>query len=176
VHLAALVGVGTCLLLAHWQWDRATGGNGLSWVYVFEWPVFAGVVVYVWWDLIHHRHRAAPVDAPPEVLPPNWQATVPFDELAPSRLSLDAFPRLDELESEIDAAPLMELMDSRHPTPTRPTPLAEREPVWRVDDVDILPPQEGGAPTPKEIEETEKLEAYNRYLADLNLHGKPKRW
>ena len=31
-----------------WQVTRALSGNSLSWAYVFEWPLFAGYVVYMW--------------------------------------------------------------------------------------------------------------------------------
>lgn len=34
--------------LGWWQLDRATGGNGLSWAYTFEWPVFAIFVLALW--------------------------------------------------------------------------------------------------------------------------------
>ncbi|MGH9016548.1 MAG: hypothetical protein ACRDY1_02255, partial [Acidimicrobiales bacterium] len=32
---------------------RALSGNTLSWAYVFEWPIFAGYAVFMWWKLIH---------------------------------------------------------------------------------------------------------------------------
>lgn len=37
--------------LCYWQVRRAVSGNTLSWAYVFEWPLFAGYVVYMWWRL-----------------------------------------------------------------------------------------------------------------------------
>lgn len=43
----------TCVLvvaffgLCAWQVDRALSGNTLSWAYVFEWPLFAGYLVYM---------------------------------------------------------------------------------------------------------------------------------
>jgi hypothetical protein len=40
--------VGGCLALGLWQFSRATGGNTLSWAYVFEWPLFAGFVGWMW--------------------------------------------------------------------------------------------------------------------------------
>jgi hypothetical protein len=46
------------LAMCYWQVTRAVGGNSLSWAYVFEWPIFAGYLVHVWWKLIHE-------DAPP---------------------------------------------------------------------------------------------------------------
>ncbi|MGD0313063.1 MAG: hypothetical protein ABSC90_11425 [Acidimicrobiales bacterium] len=44
--------------LTKWQLDRALGGNTLSWAYTFEWPLFAGYAVYVWWQLIHDQTTA----------------------------------------------------------------------------------------------------------------------
>jgi hypothetical protein len=36
------------LWLGDWQLHRAMAGNGLSWAYTFEWPLFAGFVVVFW--------------------------------------------------------------------------------------------------------------------------------
>ena len=41
------------LALGWWQLTRAISGNDLSWAYVFEWPLFAGYAVYMWWKLTH---------------------------------------------------------------------------------------------------------------------------
>jgi DNA-binding transcriptional regulator of glucitol operon len=74
-HLLALVAFGGCLALGWWQFRRASGGNGLSWAYTFEWPVFAGFVVLVWAHAVRDalrgvtRERPAP-DAPPPLVPP----------------------------------------------------------------------------------------------------------
>jgi hypothetical protein len=42
-----------CALAAWWQVTRAFDGNGLSYLYSVEWPIFALVAVYFWWMLIH---------------------------------------------------------------------------------------------------------------------------
>lgn len=42
-----------CTAFAWWQVTRALGGNGLSWFYVVEWPVFGGLAIGGWWHLIH---------------------------------------------------------------------------------------------------------------------------
>jgi len=56
------------LALCVWQITRALGGNSLSWAYVFEWPIFAGYAVYMWWRFVHEAAddtpRAASADAP----------------------------------------------------------------------------------------------------------------
>jgi len=53
LHAAALVFVPACFLAAWWQITRATDGNGLSYLYAVEWPVFAILGAYFWWMLIH---------------------------------------------------------------------------------------------------------------------------
>jgi hypothetical protein len=50
-----IVLVATMAWLTWWQASRALSGNTLSYVYAFEWPLLAGVVVYMWWDLLHER-------------------------------------------------------------------------------------------------------------------------
>jgi len=59
-----LIVVPGCLALGWWQLTRALSGNTLSWAYVFEWPIFAGYAVYMWWKLTHDQpssgHGAGP--------------------------------------------------------------------------------------------------------------------
>lgn len=47
------------MALGWWQFSRAMSGNGLSWVYTFEWPLFAVYAVYMWWRLVHDAAREA---------------------------------------------------------------------------------------------------------------------
>jgi hypothetical protein len=60
LHAVILIVVPSFLALCVWQVYRATGGNELSWAYVFEWPFFAAYAVYMWWRLLH----AAPDGTP----------------------------------------------------------------------------------------------------------------
>ncbi|MGH9067181.1 MAG: hypothetical protein ACRD0J_06795 [Acidimicrobiales bacterium] len=53
LHLVLIVVVPGFLALGWWQLGRAQSGNGLSWAYTFEWPIFAGYVVFMWWKLLH---------------------------------------------------------------------------------------------------------------------------
>jgi hypothetical protein len=53
MHVTLLVLLPVFGWLTWWQLGRALGGNTLSWAYTFEWPLFAGYAVYVWWQLIH---------------------------------------------------------------------------------------------------------------------------
>jgi hypothetical protein len=59
LHGVILVVVPGFMALCVWQLSRALGGNELSWAYVFEWPLFAGYAVYMWWRLVHERPVAA---------------------------------------------------------------------------------------------------------------------
>jgi hypothetical protein len=55
MHVTLFVLLPVFAWLTWWQLGRALGGNTLSWAYTFEWPLFAGYAVYVWWQLIHDR-------------------------------------------------------------------------------------------------------------------------
>jgi hypothetical protein len=64
LHAVILVVVPGFMALCLWQLHRALDGNELSWAYVFEWPLFAGYAVYMWWRLVHERPVPAVVAAP----------------------------------------------------------------------------------------------------------------
>jgi hypothetical protein len=53
--MALIVFVPGCVALTWWQASRALSGNALSWVYTFEWPIFAVYAVFMWWKLIHEE-------------------------------------------------------------------------------------------------------------------------
>jgi hypothetical protein len=55
IHLLAGFVVAGCLTATWWQVDRALGGNGLSWAYVFEWPFFAAYAAFTWHRLRRER-------------------------------------------------------------------------------------------------------------------------
>jgi hypothetical protein len=59
--VAAVVGM---LWLGDWQFHRAESGNGLSWAYTFEWPIFAVFAVVFWAKTI--RDELNPPAAPAE--------------------------------------------------------------------------------------------------------------
>jgi hypothetical protein len=63
LHAVILIVVPAFMALCVWQIYRAVGGNTLSWAYVFEWPIFAGYAVYMWWRFLHE----AAEDTPPRV-------------------------------------------------------------------------------------------------------------
>jgi hypothetical protein len=58
LHVTLLVLLPAFAWLTKWQLSRALGGNTLSWAYTFEWPLFAGYAVYVWWNLVHDSANA----------------------------------------------------------------------------------------------------------------------
>jgi len=53
MHVTLLIVLPVFAWMTWWQLERALGGNTLSWAYTFEWPLFAGYAVYVWWQLVH---------------------------------------------------------------------------------------------------------------------------
>jgi hypothetical protein len=55
MHVTLLIILPLFAWLTIWQLGRALGGNTLSWAYTFEWPLFAGYAIYVWWQLIHDQ-------------------------------------------------------------------------------------------------------------------------
>jgi hypothetical protein len=58
LHAGVLFFVPACAAAAWWQITRATDGNGLSYLYAIEWPIFAILGVYFWWMLIHTNYDA----------------------------------------------------------------------------------------------------------------------
>lgn len=63
-HAVALVLVVAFLGLGWWQIGRAAGGNTLSWAYAFEWPVFAGFVVFLWFREVQQERRGPQAPEP----------------------------------------------------------------------------------------------------------------
>jgi hypothetical protein len=57
-HLFVVVAFWGMLWLGDWQFHRALGGNGLSWAYTFEWPLFAGFGVVFWARTVRDEFRA----------------------------------------------------------------------------------------------------------------------
>ena len=55
------------LWLGDWQFHRAIGGNGLSWAYTFEWPLFAGFGVVFWARTVRDEFRARRGPSPKEM-------------------------------------------------------------------------------------------------------------
>ena len=66
LHAVILVVVPAFMALCVWQITRALGGNSLSWAYVFEWPIFAGYAVYMWWRFVHEAAEDTQPPAQPD--------------------------------------------------------------------------------------------------------------
>lgn len=66
LHAVILILVPAFMALCIWQITRAVGGNTLSWAYVFEWPIFAGYAIYMWWRFVHEAAEGTPPPAPAE--------------------------------------------------------------------------------------------------------------
>jgi hypothetical protein len=56
-HLLMVVSFFGMLWLGDWQFHRAMSGNGLSWAYTFEWPLFAVFAVVFWARTIRDEFR-----------------------------------------------------------------------------------------------------------------------
>ena len=63
-HLFVVVAVIGMLWLGDWQLHRALSGNGLSWAYTFEWPLFAIFAVVFWARTIRDEFRPPAVAEP----------------------------------------------------------------------------------------------------------------
>ena len=56
-HLFAVVAAWGMCWLGDWQFRRAMAGNGLSWAYTFEWPLFAIFGIVFWARTIRDEFR-----------------------------------------------------------------------------------------------------------------------
>jgi hypothetical protein len=109
LHLGCLLFVPFCIAATWWQITRAEDGNGLSYLYTFEWPVFAVVGIYFWWQFLHTdyetvglkgmRHlttERAPddgTDSPTASATPSPDATSPVPTPVPSMTRTRDTPR-----------------------------------------------------------------------------------
>lgn len=66
-HLLAIGLVVAFILLGRWQWHRAESGNGLSFAYTVEWPLFAAFVAFFWWKMLRFELHPPEQPAQPEV-------------------------------------------------------------------------------------------------------------
>lgn len=57
LHLTLAAGLALCIGAFVFELLRALGGHSFSWMYVFEWPLFAGFAVYMWWNLLQGKDR-----------------------------------------------------------------------------------------------------------------------
>ena len=69
-HLFMVASVNGMLWLGNWQLHRALSGNGLSWAYTFEWPIFAVFGVVFWAKTIRDEFRPPAVAEEPDIVLP----------------------------------------------------------------------------------------------------------
>jgi hypothetical protein len=60
LHATLLIVGGGCLYAGWFELHRALSGNELSWVYTFEWPLFAAFAGVIWWRALHEDNDAKP--------------------------------------------------------------------------------------------------------------------
>ncbi|HEX4219575.1 MAG TPA: hypothetical protein VHZ02_14465 [Acidimicrobiales bacterium] len=183
LHVLVLIVVPTFFLLGRWQFDAARSGNTLSWAYTVEWPLFGIYAIYVWWRLIHEkstalarlwaardRTAAANSGMPLEEVP-GWAldkklsaAVIQASLGSPGSPVLPPGTPAEALESQetkaAAAAPAGATMAGGHPQGRG----SDTEPVVDARVVGV------------KVVVDDDLEAYNRYLADLNRNDPPKRW
>ncbi len=165
MHVTLLLVIPTFAWLTWWQFERAYHGNTVSWAYTFEWPLFGGYAIYVWWQLIHddptvfvHGHTGERFGADGEPLGPQEE---PGWALGGGRRAKRRASRA-ELGSVTGTGPLAGT-DTLIDSPV--TPLAATK---------VAAPK--SAEDDGREEEDPELAEYNRYLADLNASSDRKRW
>jgi hypothetical protein len=57
LHVTLAAGLALCIGAFVIELLRALGGHSFSWMYVFEWPLFAGFGIYMWWNLLQGNDR-----------------------------------------------------------------------------------------------------------------------
>jgi hypothetical protein len=181
LHVLVLIVVPSFFFLGKWQYDAARSGNTLSWAYTFEWPLFGLYALYVWWRLINEKstalarlwaardRTAAAASGMPLEEVPGWAldktlsaAVIQASLGSPGSPVLSQGQQTEALESQDRKATASPVMGSAG-ADDRPDVIGDHEPVdARVVGVKVVV--------------DEDLEAYNRYLADLNRSDPPKRW
>ncbi len=81
-----------CLVAGWWQLGRARSGNALSWAYAVQWPIFAGVAVVMWWQLVHDDRTKGGADRDDGAPAPG----------APTRRRATEDPALREYNDELE--------------------------------------------------------------------------
>jgi hypothetical protein len=151
MHVTLIVILPVFAWLTRWQLDRATAGNTLSWAYTFEWPLFGGYALYVWWQLIHDDSAVTGSTRFDPVAESGDAGAGPQDEpgwaLRTHRRGRVEIGRDDP-------------GSNHHGSPPGDDAGADAD-----TDADAV----------GEVEDPE-LAAYNRYLSDLNTDNRRKQW
>ncbi len=59
-HVPLLIGIALCTFAGLFELSRARAGHTIAWVYTFEWPAFAVVGTYIWWQMITNAEASRP--------------------------------------------------------------------------------------------------------------------
>lgn len=176
-HALFLVIAGGCGVADYWQVQRALDGNGLSWLYVFEWPAFAVVAAIGWWQLVHdtdediaerrayhQRMRKASAEVVARTLPRSATAlTVSSEEIGGRAIGAGPsatreIARRGGTDADLVAADVV-----------GSDLVADRSPALVGEGARLLAPDGDDGPA-------DEMTEYNRYLATLAVKGKPKTW
>jgi len=57
LHFTLVAGLIVCCGAFGFELWRALDGHTFSWMYVFEWPLFAAFAIYMWWNLLQGNDR-----------------------------------------------------------------------------------------------------------------------
>jgi hypothetical protein len=172
LHLAFLLIVAGCAVAAYWQIHRAIQGNLLSYTYSVEWPFFAVVAGIGWWQMVH--------DTPEDIAARKaYHARMRAASAAVVARTLPRSARSITVTSEDLAAPALDPGSAGALTPGAvggsflvPRRGAEMVPASADRDLEAVLLEAEDA----DVDPDDQLAAYNRYLAMLALHGKPKTW
>ena len=182
LHVLVLIVAPICFLLGLWQYHAARSGNTLSWAYTFEWPIFGLYAVYVWWRLINEKstalarlwaardRTAAAASGMPLEEVPGWAldkdlsaAVIQASLGTPGLPMLADGPRTDALEPHDKELADSQLVGSITADGPSEATGDDRQPV----DAQVVRVK---------VAVDKDLDAYNRYLAELNRSDPPKRW
>jgi hypothetical protein len=142
-HATMVVAFLGMLWLGDWQYRRAMGGNGLSWAYTFEWPLFAGFAVVFWAKTLRDEYRIR-------------AGKIPDPKL------------IRELEAAAAEARALSIIDPNRPKALTAGPEHSELGLVQTDDWN----QPWAEDEPMSEDEAAELAKYNAYLAKLHLGGK----
>jgi hypothetical protein len=92
-YLPLVLGVPGCLAAGWFELTRALGGREIAWVYTFEWPLYAVVGSYMWWQIWHRKPSVRPAGTPPASRRPGRAAAMPVLEQVDDDPGLVAWQR-----------------------------------------------------------------------------------
>jgi DNA-binding transcriptional regulator of glucitol operon len=122
LHFAVVLFVPACFIAEWWQVSRASDGNGLSYLYSVEWPIFAILGAYFWWMLIHTDYETVGLKGTRRMA----ATTDPPDSVAAPDLTDPAQPQVDDPELAAYNARLAALAGQGPKTWRAPEPIVVR--------------------------------------------------